>query len=135
MSVYLLDTCTISDFFSGISSTKKRLLDLSPSQIAISAITVMEISYGFRLKPAIARKFSTSFNSLCRVARILPFDQAAAQVAADIRSELKKKGTPIGSFDLLIAAIAMSQECILATSNVSEFARIKDLQIQNWRLN
>ena len=133
MSRYLLDTCTISDLFAGNNVTKQKLSAVSPSSVAISTVTVMEVLYGFELNPAIERKFSTAFKSLCGAVQILPLDQSAAEVASSIRAHLKIQGTPIGSFDLLISAIAVANECILVTDNSREFKRVPKLKIANWR--
>ncbi|BAU07769.1 hypothetical protein FIS3754_37040 [Fischerella sp. NIES-3754] len=64
---------------------------------------------------------------------ILPFGLEAAEQAAQIRSVLKAAGTPIGAYDLLIAATALTHNLIIVTSNVREFQRLPDLQIENWR--
>ncbi len=131
--MYLLDTCTVSDFFSGLGNTKQRLRNTSPAEVAITAITTMEVHYGFRLNAAVERKFSASFRGLCETVTVLPFDDAAAMVAADIRASLKKTGKQIGSFDLLIGAIALLHDHVLVTSNTREFERIEGLKIENWR--
>ena len=41
-------------------------------------------------------------------------------------------GTPIGPFDLLIAAQALRTGMTLVTANVSEFARVAGLVWQDW---
>jgi tRNA(fMet)-specific endonuclease VapC len=52
----LLDTCTISDFVKGDSNTLVQIKNHSPREIAVSAITLMEIEYGLFLNPAKAKK-------------------------------------------------------------------------------
>lgn len=133
MTLYLLDTCTISDFFKDVGKTQQRLRAKSPSEIALSAVSTMEVLYGLQINVAARRKFSTAFASLCAVTTILPFDLAAAEVAAAMRAQLKIVGRPIGSFDLLIGATAVAHGCVLVTSNVVEFAQVKGLPIENWR--
>ncbi|HYX13933.1 MAG TPA: hypothetical protein VE944_06105 [Nostoc sp.] len=46
---------------------------------------------------------------------------------------MKTAGTPIGSYDVLIAATALTHNHIVVTSNVREFQRVPSLQIENWR--
>ena len=48
---YLLDTCVVSDFVKGEKNTLDKLKKVSPNEIAISSITVMEIQYGITLNP------------------------------------------------------------------------------------
>ncbi|WP_371851465.1 PIN domain-containing protein [Sphaerospermopsis reniformis] len=65
---------------------------------------------------------------------VLPFTAQEAEKAADIRSILKIAGSPIGADDVLIAATALSHHHIVVTSNVREFQRVPNLQIENWRV-
>ena len=60
------------------------------------------------------------------------FNSQEAEKAAEIRGILKIAGSPIGAYDVLIAAIALSHNYIIVTSNVREFQRVPNLQIENW---
>jgi tRNA(fMet)-specific endonuclease VapC len=62
----------------------------------------------------------------------LPFDEKAQLQAAQIRADLANAGTPIGPYDLLIAAIALANDLILVTHNTREFSRVTGLQIEDW---
>jgi tRNA(fMet)-specific endonuclease VapC len=50
----------------------------------------------------------------------------------EIRSDLEKRGTPIGSLDTMIAAHARALGAVLVTNNVREFSRVEGLQVENW---
>jgi tRNA(fMet)-specific endonuclease VapC len=63
---------------------------------------------------------------------ILPFDGEDARLAGSIRLDLRRKGTPIGTYDVLIAAQALRHEALLVTANVREFSRVPDLRWENW---
>lgn len=63
---------------------------------------------------------------------VLPFPETAASEYGKICAFLQKRGTPIGTMDMLIAAHAKSNKMILVTNNVREFERIPDLRIENW---
>jgi tRNA(fMet)-specific endonuclease VapC len=41
-------------------------------------------------------------------------------------------GSPIGPLDTLIAAHALSLDLTLATSNVREFSKVRQLRVENW---
>ena len=43
-----------------------------------------------------------------QILRVSPFDDKAARKYGEIRSNLARKGTPIGPNDLMIAAIALA---------------------------
>ena len=59
---------------------------------------------------------------------------AAAGHYAEIRADLKKRGTPIGATDLFIAAHARGLGLRLVTNNTAKFGRVKGLAIENWTL-
>ena len=63
---------------------------------------------------------------------ILPFDTAAVWVYGDLRADLERRGTPIGSLDTMIAAHALSQQALLISNNTREFSKVPDLQLDNW---
>lgn len=63
---------------------------------------------------------------------VLPFDGEDARIAGSVRFELKRKGTPIGTYDILIAAQTLRHEALLVTANVREFSRVPDLRWENW---
>ena len=63
---------------------------------------------------------------------VAPFDAQDAAVAGDLRAALEAAGTPIGPYDVLIAAQALRSGATLVTANVSEFARVHGLVWQDW---
>jgi tRNA(fMet)-specific endonuclease VapC len=63
---------------------------------------------------------------------VVPFDEQDAVTAGDLRARLEAAGTPIGPYDLLIAAQALRNRAILVTANISEFARVRGLVWQDW---
>lgn len=63
---------------------------------------------------------------------ILPFDTAAVWIYGDLRANLERRGTPIGSLDTMIAAHALSQQALLISNNTREFSKVPDLQLDNW---
>lgn len=63
---------------------------------------------------------------------ILPFDAAAVWAYGDLRADLERRGTPMGSLDTMIAAHALSLQAMLVTNNTCEFAKVPGLQLDNW---
>ncbi|MEC4814041.1 MAG: type II toxin-antitoxin system VapC family toxin [Scytonema sp. PMC 1069.18] len=130
---YLLDTCVISDFVKGEENTLKCLKSTSPVDIFISSLTMMEVKYGLAMNPQRAIKIQSLIETFLSSITILPFGTLEAERAAQIRSILKTAGTPIGAYDVLIAATALTYNHIVVTSNLREFQRVPSLQIENWR--
>lgn len=131
--MYLLDSCTISDFMKGEANTLKKIKSISPSEIYTSTITQMEIRYGLLRKFDHNHKYFKVLEDFLSVISILSFDTRAAEFSAQIRKNLESQGTPIGSYDILIAGIAKSENLTLVTSNKKEFDRVHGLVIENWR--
>jgi len=63
---------------------------------------------------------------------VLPFDDTCAAHFGVLAAELAARGTPIGNFDVLIAAHAIAAEATLVTNNVKHFARVHALKVENW---
>ena len=130
---YLIDTNVISDFIKGHAGVVRRLLSVAPNAIAISSISEMEVEYGLLLNEERAKKLRPKLKSFFEVIHIIPFDKEDAHSAAQIRADLKKSGTPIGPYDILLAGSARNHKLIFVTANMDEFTRVKGLKIENWR--
>jgi tRNA(fMet)-specific endonuclease VapC len=63
-----------------------------------------------------------------------PFDDAAADHFVSTRTHLESRGTPIGPYDLQIAAIALANACTLVTHNTAEFSRLPGLLLEDWEV-
>lgn len=51
-----------------------------------------------------------------------------------IKAALETAGTPIGPYDMQIAAIAVVRDLIIVAHNTREFGRIAGLQIEDWEI-
>jgi tRNA(fMet)-specific endonuclease VapC len=130
---FLLDTTVISDFTRGVPLVVERLKRTARADVAISAVTAMEIEYGLKL-PARARKIEPMIRALLSDLRELPFQHEDAQAAAAVRAALTKRGTPIGPYDVMIGGTALRYGLILVTANTDEFPRISGLIVEDWRV-
>jgi tRNA(fMet)-specific endonuclease VapC len=101
------------------------------SRIGISSITLSELLYGVS-KSSKPEQNLIALTQFVAPLEILPYGNEAAQYYGDLRAQLEKQGTPIGSLDMLIAAHALSIDCTLVTNNEKEFIRIPNLKIDNW---
>jgi len=113
-------------------SVIKKLIEIDNNQVALSTVTLFELKFGVENSQYFERS-NLALNEFCSsIPNIISFDGVAANYAAKIRYQLKEKGTPIGPYDVQIAAIAMSQNLILVTNNQKEFDRVDGLTIENW---
>jgi len=97
--------------------------------IALSAIVLHKLAFGAFNSKHVDRNLRQLDDLGLPV---LAFDNADAVAAGDIRARLKRAGTPIGPYDLLIAGQAIARGLTVVTANTSEFARVAGLQLDNW---
>ncbi len=130
--MYLLDTniCifALKDKFPAL---KEKLLTVHPDEIAVSSITVFELEYGAAKSKwgdktrEVLRQFLSSYE-------ILPFTVEDAAVCGQIRAALTAAGTPIGAYDVMIAAQGAARGLTVVTNNTGEFSRVPGLHLEDW---
>ena len=128
---YCLDTSTLIHFFKGLGNVSKRLLATPPGEIAIPAVVIFELEVGIG-KSTSPRKRIAQLQEITSLVNVISFGQPEAKSAAGIRIKLEKQGTPIGPYDILIAASAMANNSTLVTHNKREFERVAGLKIEDW---
>ena len=130
--MYLLDTnICISLMRNQYPEMTDKILSMDPSLLMISSITVFELEYG-AAKSQHKDRTRAQLALFLSAFTILPFDSEDAIVAGRIRGELAKKGTPIGPYDLQIAAQGISRKLTVVTHNIDEFSRVPNLQVEDW---
>jgi tRNA(fMet)-specific endonuclease VapC len=129
---YLLDTDTCVDLLRGVRTVVEKLQTLTPDDCGVSAITSFELFAG-AARARDPRRETEKVRKLVDVVEELPFDADAARRAGALRFELEEAGTPIGPYDLLIAAHALALKLALVTTNSGEFGRVAGLRLENWR--
>lgn len=134
MTRYLLDTNIISN------ATKPQpspalltwLAEQDDNDLFISALTIAEIRRGLLEKPAGKKRtlleawFSGPEGPQALFSgRVLPFDEQAALIWARLMAEGTAKGRPRSALDMIIAAIAESDNCVVVTDNERDFTGLK----------
>jgi tRNA(fMet)-specific endonuclease VapC len=127
---YLLDTDTISYLFQGRETVVSTFVEMRPSSVAISAISVAELRLGARRKGA--KKINNWLDVFFENVTVLPFDQAAAEVFGQTANKLLRAGTPIGQNDTMIASQALANNLSVVTHNQKHFSRISGLKTEDW---
>ena len=130
---YLLDTNLLSDFARGHPSVMARLRKEAPAQLAVSVISELEVEYGLARNPGLSPLVREAMRMLLDTITVLPFERVDARVAAQLRANLNSEGTPIGAYDLLLAACALRRGLKIVTHNSREFARVGGLGLEDWR--
>ena len=130
MPEFMLDTDTVSWALRGQGGVPSRLLEHRPSQLCISSVTLAELRFGADAKGS--RKLHGLIDAFISSVTVLPFDQAAADRFGPVASALARRGEPIGTFDTLIAAHALSSDLTLVTNNTKHFRRVAGLKTATW---
>ena len=132
---YLLDTNIVSFAIKNNLVIKERLEELRSQEelISISCITYFEVKRGLFAVKAI--KQLERFDDFFRDFEIIFLDDLAIlEKAAEIHANLRLRGLPIQTEDILIAATAIIKDFILV-SNDSDLLRVEGLSLENWLLN
>jgi len=130
--IYFLDTNICIALLNNSSPSVVRKIEMAELDIIkISSVVAAELIYGaFKSKN---KEFNLSrVHSFLEQFDIVPFNYRTAEVYGEIRTQLELSGNPIGWNDLMIAATAVSNDGVLVTHNTREFARVKNLQIEDW---
>jgi tRNA(fMet)-specific endonuclease VapC len=131
---YLLDTNVCIRYMNGRSpGVLQRLQALQPSEVVVCSVVKAELFYGAQRSGNPERSLATQRQFL-QPYRSLPFDDAAAEIAGAIRAQLTQSGTPIGPYDVQIAAVALAHSCTLVTHNIREFGRVPALVFEDWEV-
>jgi tRNA(fMet)-specific endonuclease VapC len=130
--LFMLDTNTASYVIKGnLPGIDARLRKLDAMQVCISAVTRAELRFGVR-RLLSATRLATEVEKFLSGVHTLAWDEVAADQFAEVRADLERGGTPIGSMDTMIAAHAKAIDAVLVTNNVKHFRRVKGLVIENW---
>ena len=129
---YMLDTnmCIYIIKRHPVNVLKKFTL-LDVGDVCISSITLAELMYGVQ-RSHHQQKNKAALEEFTSPLDVMPFDEEAVAHYGDIRASLEKKGMPIGSLDMMIAAHAQCLGSILVTNNKKEFFRVPHLKIEDW---
>lgn len=131
----ILDTSVLIAGERGAHTVKSILAriksELGEVEIAISAISVVELSHGiYRAKTELQQARRKNFcHELFRDIVVQPVSTEIAEIAGRIEGELAAAGIAIALEDLLIGATALSLEFGVATLNIKDFRKIAGLQL------
>lgn len=126
----MLDTDTVSLALRGHGRVASRLLEHRPSELCISSITLAELRFGAEAKES--RELHSLISTFVEAVAVVAFDEVAADRFAAVATSLPRRGEPIGTFDTLMAAHALSLGLTFVTNNLKHFARVAGLKAESW---
>lgn len=133
MTRYLLDSNICIAWLKNHKTIVQHIIAVGDDQVCLCAPVKAELWYGACKSQRIAEN-KASLSRLFSDFLSLPFDDNAALYLGDIRAHLlAKQGTPIGPYDLQIAAIALTHG-LTVVNNTREFTRVPGLVCVDWLL-
>lgn len=133
MTRYLLDTCVLSAIVKPrpVPALLAWMAARQDDDLFIASLTIAEIRRGILQKPsgrkrdALEAWFAGPDGPPALFAgRILPFDEQAGLVWARLMAEGKAAGRPRSALDMIVAAVAEANDCIVVTENEKDFVGI-----------
>jgi predicted nucleic acid-binding protein len=133
---YLLDTNIISNITRPVPSAALLtwLAEQDDDDLFISALTVGEIQRGVLEKPKGKKRalmeawFSGPEGPQVLFAgRVLPFDDKAGRIWARLMADGTARGRPRSALDMIIAAVAEANDCVVVTDNEKDFTGLKSI--------
>ena len=128
---YLLDTNILSDLVRHPQGrVAKKIAVEGEKSICTSIVVASELRYGADKRGS--KRLTAQLDAILAALEILPLEAPADRHYGELRTDLERRGESIGPNDMLIAAHALALDCVVVTANVSEFARVSGLRVENW---
>ena len=130
MTRYLLDTNIISNVVKPAPSESLLawMADQADADLFVSSLTIAEVRRGIleapegRKRRALEAWFSGPEGpSALFAGRVLPFDERAALAWARLTAEGTTRGRPRSALDMIVAAVAETNGCVVVTDNERDF--------------
>ena len=131
MEKYILDTNSWIEYFKNRNGVADHVDALPRTQLCASEITVAELIYGAYNSQNFEKHYREAM-WLKNNIEIYPISDALDDYG-DIRFAMKRKGNPIGQFDLLIGATARHYGLTVITDNLKDFSPMPGVKIENWK--
>ncbi|HLW66247.1 MAG TPA: type II toxin-antitoxin system VapC family toxin [Gemmataceae bacterium] len=112
-------------------------LKLAAEPLAIPIVAVEEQCKGWLAKIAHTRDIHQQILPYQHLAVLFNFlaewnITSLSEAAADLFSQLRRQKIRIGSQDLKIAAIALTENALLLSANLRDFHKVPGLRVENW---
>jgi len=129
--MYILDTNICIYLLNGNKKIESKIKSIGIYSIAITNTILAELYFGaynsVKIKENIDR-----VDEFRKNLTVIPEDAETSRLFGKLKAELKSSGNLIDDFDILIASIALANDCTIVTNNETHFKRIKNLTVVNW---
>lgn len=130
MKKYLIDTNTCIYFIKGKYDLKDKFELAAPENCFISEITLAELKFGVANSEK-KEKNQKALDNFLSGMKIVPIYHSLDLYASE-KARLRKAGTPVDDFDILIGVTSITHNLIMVTNNSEHFKRLKGIIIEDW---
>lgn len=134
MTRYLLDTNIVSNVIKPAPSEPLLawMAEQADEDLYIASLTIAEIWCGVLEKPAGKKRAQLEVwfagpegPPALFAGRVIPFDEKAGLIWARLMAEGKSAGRPRSALDMIVAAVAEANDCIVVTGNERDFTGVE----------
>lgn len=129
MKKYLIDSDILIYFLKGKQEVVQRLSQIPIDDLYISRINYTELLYGAYNSSKIDQNLKVIEPFLDNF-KVLEFTKTSSLIFAKEKARLKKNGNIIADMDLMIASIAIENNCTLISNNIKHFDRVQNLELE-----
>lgn len=127
---YLLDTNICISMLKDKYGVRETILKVNPKNCYVSEITLGELYYGASFsnnKEARLKDVAFVVDNF----KIIPVSETLPMFG-DIKAHLRREGSLIDDFDILIGCTAILNNLVMVTDNVKHLGRLPNIKIENW---
>lgn len=129
--MYLLDTDTLIYSLKGEPTVLDNFRRHAAEPKAVSVITYGELVFGAQASQRVTENLAKVYR-LKEIFPLVDVTPAIMDIFGVLKAELRKNGTPVDDFDLLIGATAITMGYRVVTSNERHYTKIPGLEVVNW---
>jgi len=129
--IYILDTNICIYLLNGNKKIEAKIKSIGIYSIAITNTVLAELYFGAYNSAKVKDNLSR-IDEFRKNLTVIQEDAESSRLFGKIKAELKISGNLIDDFDILIASIALANDCTIVTNNENHFKRIKKLPLVNW---
>ena len=126
---FLLDTSTLSAHLRGNRRVQQKFLQYG-GRLSVSAVALAELSVWPLLRRTKVKQ--ADVDALLSTLHVIPLDEPVALRFGRVAADLRNRGTPLPTPDLLIAATALHHGLTVVTANRRDFDPVPGLAVDDW---